>query len=290
MAWRRGWRRPHVRAPVDVNRPTDRTPPGGHNEDGSRQCGRDAGRIDSAAADCRREPWWSRRSWRGNRRDTGRRVADAHVAPRLAVDPNHSSGIAAVTGAVGQVVARGGLAVPSTTRTLPVRVVCDQLTSPDRRLGRRHVVGPLCLATGEPGLDPDLMSRPADRVLIINTHVTLAARVDGSWDITGPYVDGPRGTPTLTLRWGTRTRTSHFLLFTGAQLRLPRLTALPAPRGPVTAPVLSLLLAMTDAQGELLRGVIAADDLAWQLTSRQYPDPSAATRDSIREAVIASTA
>lgn len=214
--------------------------------------------------------------------------------PLRSVDPTHTrsgSGIATVTGEAGQLAARAAIAVPHTTRTLPVHVVCDQLPAPRWHLGRRQVAGPVCLAIGEPGLDPELMSNPDDRVLIINTHITLAARVDGTFDITGPYVDGPRDTPTLTLRWGTRTDAGHFLLFTGAQLRLPRIAALPAPRlGGARAAALILTLAMTDAQGEPLRGVIAADSLAWQVTSRRHLHRSAATGDPIREAVIASTA
>lgn len=223
----------------------------------------------------------------------GSRSQTRTYPPLRSVEPTHTrsgSGASTLTGEAGQLAARAEIAVPHTTRTLPVRVVC-QLPGPQWHLGRRHATGPACLAIGKSGLDPDLMSNPDDRMLLISTQFTLAARVDGTFDITGQYVDGPRGTPTLTLRWGIRTVAGHFLLLTGAQLRLPRIAALPAPRrGGARAPALILTLAMTDAQGEPLRGVIAADDLAWQVTSRQHLHRSAATGDPIRGAVIASTA
>ncbi|MDQ2795574.1 MAG: hypothetical protein M3Y06_00155, partial [Actinomycetota bacterium] len=212
--------------------------------------------------------------------------------PLRSVDPVHtSSGIATVIGEAGQVAARAVIAVPRTTRAVPVRVILERLPARRWDSGRHHVPGPVYLALGEPGLDPDLVSSPNCGVLIINTQVNLAARGDETFDITGPYVDGPRDNPTLTLRWGTRTVARNFLLFTGAQLRLPRIVAEPGPRRDgSTAPALILTVAVTDAQGGLLRGVIAADDLAWQLTSRQRLGQSSATRDHVREAVIASTA
>lgn len=220
-----------------------------------------------------------------------RRQAQAYL-PLHSVGPNDTaSGMVTVTRQAGQCAAGAEITVPHTTRELPVRVVCEQLPSPQWHLGRRHVADPVCLAIGKPGRDPGLVSSPGERILIITTRLTLTPGGDGTFDITGPYVEGSRDNRTLTLRWGTCTAAGHFLLFSGAQLRLPRIAALPAtrPRG-APAPALILRLAMTDVQGELLCGVIAAGDLAWQVTSRQLLPRRAATADPIREAVIASNA
>lgn len=53
-------------------------------------------------------------------------------------------------------------------------------------------------------------------------ELTLTPNGDGTFDITGPYIEGSRDNRTLTMRWGTRTAAGHFLLFSDTTQRRGR--------------------------------------------------------------------
>lgn len=123
------------------------------------------------------------------------------------------------------------------------------------------------MAFGALGCEPDQVIEVSGDDVSIEFLLNLRPLEDGSFQPHGQRVLGGTGQSTV-LQWGTRSRSGLFLIFDGLEVRMPVITAAHLGAGSGRRLVLTGTFRLTDATGAPRRGVVEADDAAWQYTLR----------------------
>jgi Family of unknown function (DUF5990) len=159
---------------------------------------------------------------------------------------------------------RAGALVPRLC-TIPVHLTGIHLPGAAFELCGR-VVAPVSLGFGELGRDPEFFCSADAESVDIDVHI--GTRVDDAGVATyfGPYVQDGHQHQALVIQWGVLSPKGTFLLFHGAQLRLPILDATQAQT--VGQLALRATLNLSDPRGGPLRGIMPAAEIGWSLYPR----------------------